>query len=362
MYLENWKQGMDWVDAEVKALVEERSAVYDKSAMSLYACRGLVGGLSQTKVKGTIDWFIPKLSLDTDTDIMTVSCSVALTNQQQSIEGIAQTAQYATPMDACKAALRKVLYRVLTMYALNENAVRLTQDVAAMLEVNDITDVTVEFAPGYTLFNLRDNHIGIGINPDILCNLRTIIGEDLYDVDSALSMGLLDSFSALPCVIEAMRRRTTFSTRLGFYTWKSAKTLLRAAYHTTVRVARNKVGYQSDGDCYALVDVRVCDERGIAEMKKEYGDDNVQVMPNENPRSTDYALARNAAELDMLKARYDKRPDCTYRIEDMGDNTYHLVYKQYICHAYTFSPTNLKTYERYGSKHSEEWAEELLGV
>ena len=362
MYLDNWQNGNDWIAAEVANLIAEYSASYDKATLSLATCRNLMLDLSQQEVKGTITWYVPRLKMTNTETTMCIQGEIHLLNQPTEIESIVSLNQYTTIMDACKAVLHKLLYRALTMYALNENALRLTQDVMALLEASEVTGVSVEFAMGYTLFNLRDDHIGIGIKPDILWSLKELVGEDLLDPDTALARGVIDSFTALPCMIEALRRRTAFSKCLGFYTWKSAKTLLRSAYHTTVRVARNKIGYQADGDCYALIDVRICDERDIRKMQDEYGEENVRIMPNEHPRSTDYVLARGIKELEALKTRYDKHEGCTYRVEDMGDDVYHLVHKQFICHAYVFSPTNLKTYEKQGSVHSDVWAGELLGV
>lgn len=242
-----------------------------------------------------------------------------------------------------KIALTKALTSYYTKVLAYINALLLTKHVKTVLIQADIP-LSVEFSMGdKLLFGLTDTHLGINLEYATLLRLNSIIGSKSQYPMTTIDAEIVKTFSALPCVLEAVRRRTIFSVELGFYSWKSAKNLLRKSYHTKYTNCHNGVGYYTSGDVCALLEVRSCTGSEVQKMLKEYP--KLFRCENTAPRSSDYKIAHSEQELEKLKTWFKtKYPEDTYKIQARSDGTYLFIYKTYLACAYIFGPINTKTY------------------
>lgn len=242
-----------------------------------------------------------------------------------------------------KIALTKVLTSYYTKILAYMNALLLTKHVKYVLTQADIP-VSVEFSMGDNLiFGLTDTHLGINLEYSVLLRLDSLIGSKSQYPMHLIDAEIEKTFSALPCILEAVRRRTIFSVELGFYSWKSAKNLLRKSYHTKYTNCHNGVGYYTSGDVCALLEVRSCTGSEVQQMLKEFP--KLFKCENTAPRASDYKIAHSEQELEKLKTWFKtKYPNDTYKIQARSDGTYLFIYKTYLACAYIFGPINTKTY------------------
>lgn len=232
--------------------------------------------------------------------------------------------------------VRNMLIRLEQYYYRLYNAEQLTEYVRDILKESDITE-QIDFTCGEGISNLTNNHITIGLATNILDHLGTLFTQDM-------KQSVLETYSSLPCIIECVRRKTLFNTKLGCYYRSSARTIIRKAYHQDARLLHSGIGYFENNQEFSLIDIRACTNTELDELRKQYGN-LLQVRQNTEPRSKDMWVAKNEAQLEQLKTRCHKK-GYSYRIEMReGNKTYNVIYKQYIACAVCFGPVNLDTYE-----------------
>lgn len=265
---------------------------------------------------------------------------------------------YDTLIDEVQKGINGLLMLEERMLYLNYNVIKLTAWVSSILKSADIRE-TFEFTFGLRsgLFNLRESHMGIVLPLAVVQNLCNIIpSSDAYYYQSYVDE-VVNTFLSLPCVIEAMRRRTRFSTDLQFYTWKSAKTLVRATYTRKFENVHRGEGYILRGNVFGLVSVRSCNSTELQEMQSEYGD-SLRVADNVKPHSCDYTLAKNKEQLEALLARFN-RVGKEVRVDTLPPNSkgeiwYRVVHRPKIAWVFIFPFTDLVTYTRKEGITSDE--------
>ena len=297
----------------------------------------------------------PKITSDVSHDLIILRASGYSQNRKVTAESCVSYTKN-TLSEQLKEALVKVLGTYYAKVFAIENAVLLTSHVHRVLIQNDI-DLRLDFSLGDNLiFGLSDEHLGINLDLSVLLRLNRLIGTQSQYSQEFIDSEIVKTFSALPCVLEAVRRRTVFSLQLGFYSRKSAKTLLRQSYHTKYTNCHNGVGYYMDSNICALVEVRSCTASEVEEMSKGYS--QVFRCPNTSPKSSDYKIAHSEQELEKYKTWFkNKYPNDEYKIEKRDDNTYLFIYRLYLACAYIFGPVNIKTY----SKEMKTSLSKLLG-
>lgn len=232
--------------------------------------------------------------------------------------------------------IRYMLVRLEQHYYRLYNAEQLSSYVQGILKENLITE-QIDFTCGEGISNLTNTHITIGIEPYILDRLG-----DYLDVDYTSS--ILETYSSLPSIIECVRRKTVFNTRLQCYNRSSAKTIIRKAYHQDARKIHSGLGYYIEDDLFSLIDIKTCTNTELDELRAQYGN-LLQVRMNTKPTSRDMWVAKNEIQLEQLKTRCNKK-GYSYRVELRDDGkTYNVIYRQYLACAVCFGPVNLETYE-----------------
>lgn len=247
-----------------------------------------------------------------------------------------------------KEGYGQYLYTALSSYLANMslcliadyNASVLTELVGELITDNDIA-----FYVGDGIDLVKDNAISLGIANTVLLNISDIL-KSISRVEDSIH----ETFDSLPCILDCKKRRTEFANKLGLYTMKSPKSMLKKAYRRRIETVRNSIGiYEKDG-MTALVECTACDNKMLNELRREYGA-NCHVIENSKPRTGDFVKVRSQQELERIKARL-ARKGIEYKIIPCGDTSYKVLIKQYLCYHCVFGPINLDTYTTDGSVSS----------
>ena len=222
----------------------------------------------------------------------------------------------------------------------------LVADYNAQVLTNVVSSIVktpkIEFYIGDGITNLRENSIALGIAQDKLLNISSIL-SGIGDLTSSIR----ETFENLPCVIVCKKRRTEFALKMGIYTMKSIRRLIKNEYHRSVYKAHDNIGVLEKDNMISLFDCVTTNpryvNRVVADMKSIYGSALIKVLDNAKPMSGEYIKCHSKAELDETTSRLDKQ-SLEYKIIDTGNDTYKVVTETLIVYARIFGPINLDTY------------------
>ena len=235
--------------------------------------------------------------------------------------------------------LSDYLITVETLLTAEYNAYELTLLVNNILRQQG-TSYTIAFTCGTGISELTDNTICIGLAQKTLLNLGTILDMKPF----VLRQEIVETFDNLPCVVECMRRKTPLARKLGIYSLRSAKTIIRGSYHKQLSRTRNGIAYLDKDGLFGLVDCAVCNDKELAQMRLKYADKLV-VVENTDPKTSEYVMVKTQDEVDRLKAKYEKRGALFKCFYDEAKQAFKIITRPYRALAYCFGPLNLQTYE-----------------
>ena len=281
-----------------------------------------------------------------DNKLTSVTLNIRPSKRVTYVEGLA-TKRSFTVSDTLFIDVIDFLFNWLEIYHLEamatENLKEFEADIAEVLADNNI-DYKVKFELGTGILSATDKEITLGVDYDIASKLSEI---PLYFKEFERSAELykeevVKTFESLNHVTDIVKQRNLFTKSVNIYSKRTIKKLLRASYSVKAAAALNKVGYYEDGDTFALVDVRVCNSKQLAEFKEQYGEDNVIVKDNETPHASDYILATNANIKDAIKSV--EAQGLEHKEAKVGERT-RIITGLYIAKAYCLKPFNVTTGE-----------------